>query len=105
MYGIIIELSKTIPVKAVKIKDSFRHDFAPELNHSIATIIKTYHRYANQHIDKSAARQIFSTATDDLDAILMLLCENDCLDVTSQLRIGRILADFKTSLKRNFPNE
>ena len=105
MYGIIIELSKTIPVKAIKIKDSFRRDFAPELNHSIATIIKTYHRYANQHIDKSTAYQIFSTATDDLDAILMLLCENDCLDVTSRLRIGRLLADFKTSLKRNFPNE
>ena len=105
MYGIIIELARVIPVKASNMKVSFRPYFAPELNKSVATLIKTYHRYANGHISKNDAYKIISTTVDDLDAILMLLSENDCLGATSQLRIGRLLADFKTNLKRNFKNE
>ena len=105
MYGIILELAKTIPAKAAQIKEPHHRDFAPELNHAIATIIKTYHRYANHHIDKDTAHQIINTTVDDLDAILMLLCENDWLNTTSQLRIGRLLADFKSNIKRNFQGE
>lgn len=101
-YNLILELSKTIPIKARNLKKGFHDDFAPELNHTIIVLNKTYHHFANNRLGIKAARQSLLNSADDLAAILSILSENDSLTITDQIRIGKLLADFKNSVERNF---
>ena len=105
LYGIILELDKIIPAKAKKLKKGFHHDFAPELNHHLIAINKYYHGYANGNIDKPTAKSHLKTALDDLGSTLVILAENNCLDITSRLRIGRLLNDLNNSIERSLHGE
>lgn len=102
LYGIILELSKLIPAKAKKLKDGFHHDFAPELNHHVIAIAQYYCKYANGCIDKITAKTHLKSELSDLNATLLILAENNCLDTTSQYRIGRLLNDLSNNIERNF---
>ena len=101
IYNLILELSKTIPIKARNLKKGFHDDFAPELNHTIISLNKTYHHFANNRLNLKEARELLLDSADDLTAILSILSENDCLTITDQIRIGRLLIDFKNSVERN----
>lgn len=99
VYKIILELSKTIPT--ITLKKNLHDSYIPELNHIIISLNKTYHHYANGIIDTISAKSLLLSSADDLTAILSILSENDCLAITLQIRIGKLLMDFKSSVGRN----
>ena len=101
IYILIVELSKIIPVKAKNLKHGFHDDFAPELNHTVIELCKTYHRYANGRLDAKVAKQYLLGGIDDLTAILSVLSENDCLSITDRIRLGKLISKLKDNIDRN----
>lgn len=102
VYRLIIELSRTIPTKAKNLKRGFHDDFAPGLNHAVINLCKSYHRYANGRMETSEAKELLLGFLDDLTAILSILSENDCLSITDQIRLGKLINDLKNNINRSF---
>lgn len=104
IYNIIIELSRIIPVKSQKIKPGFQTFYTPSLNQDLLTLRKVYQSYANGRLEKSSALQQLYSCVDSLSATLAILTDNNCLDITSQSRISRLLASLEVKLDKASKN-
>lgn len=105
IYSIIIELSRIIPTKSQKIKPLFQTFYAPSLNQDLLALRRIYQSYANGRMEKQLAIQKFYTCLDNLNATLAILTDNNCLDLTSQSRLSRLLADLELKLDRSAKND
>lgn len=103
-FSIVIELSRIIPLKAERLKSAFKPDYASAMNQNLLTIRETYQSYANGRLDEPLAFKELYRCVDNLNAILAILIDNNCLDLTSQARLGRLLADLESRLDRGLNN-
>ena len=105
IYNIIIELSKIIPTKAQKIKPWLQTFYADSLNQDVLSIHIIYQSYANGRMEKKLAIQKLYACLDSLNATLSILSNNDSLDLTSQVRLGHLLANLELKLDRDAKND